>query len=142
MNRKYIGIILTILLLTITQTNVFARRKPVRRRHRIRPHRKRVLSPAKRTVLDNRIMKKRHYIRKHDLNGDGIVDYKDKIKWINTHPVITETVIITEENNNLLSDLDLNEDGLISPDEVKTLFDNYDTKGDGKITEEEISSQE
>ena len=142
MKRKYIGIALAILLLTIAQANVFAARRPARYRHKVPARKRRVLPPARRAEVHNKIMRQKYYIKRHDLNGDGVVNYRDKVRWINTHPVITETVVITEENENLLSDLDINEDGSISPDEVKTLFEDYDTNGDGEITEEEISSQE
>ena len=135
MRRIFQLIFLAILMLVLTYSTAFPKKRrphPIKRKKQIR-------NSKQNNIIHNRITKKRHFIKAHDLNRDGTVNYLDKIMWINTHPVIQETVVITANNSNLLEDIDLNADGNIDQGEIDVWFSNYDANKDGIIIETELN---
>ena len=91
-------------------------------------------------AIRNRIYKQNTYTIKNDLNKDGVIDYRDKIIWVNSNPQVTKTIVISEQDNEILTDIDVNEDGQIDQTDIDVLFSNYDTNRDGQISEAEFSS--
>jgi len=130
-------ILLIAFFIILANYTVFAKRRPPRplkhkKVNRLKKH-------HRNKIIHNHIMKKRKYYKKHDLNNDGVVNHLDKLVWINTHPVIQETIVITQEEENLLSDIDINGDGTIDQGEIDAWLDSYDSNNDGTITEEELN---
>ena len=91
-------------------------------------------------AIRNRIYKQHTYVVNYDLNKDGVIDYRDKIIWINSNPQVTKTIVLTDQDNEMLTDIDVNEDGQIDQTDINIWFSNYDTNRDGQISETEFGS--
>lgn len=77
----------------------------------------------------------------YDLNHDGIIDVRDRLVWIQSHYVPDKVVSITivNEEQDLLSELDINKDGVVTSDEMAYWINRYDINRNGILEEFEIS---
>jgi hypothetical protein len=57
--------------------------------------------------------KKYNYIRTHDLNGDGRVNSRDRLIWLRKKGGSYAVVYISEDNEDLVEVMDINEDGTV-----------------------------
>jgi len=85
---------------------------------------------------------KYHYIKKHDINNDGTVNYKDKVLWLKKHHKTTTSIVIeapagTDEET-LLEEFDINEDGQLDIYEIEVAFESYDINEDGVLDEKDF----
>ena len=103
-------------------------------RHRTRiPHRR---------VYRRKKCYKYHYVKKHDINNDGTVNYKDKVLWLKKHHRTTTPIVIDvpaeADEETLLEEFDLNEDGQLDTNELEIAFESYDINEDGVLDEKDF----
>ena len=141
-----IGLMITLSLIGVENTSGWwwtpkAKRKPATHRSRPKPvvakPKKRPALLKKRTALK---AKKYNYIGSHDLNGDGAVDRRDRLLWLERNRKTMSTTLISKENEDLLEDMDLNGDGYVDNEEITIYYNDYDLNNDGKLDSAEINS--
>ena len=91
------------------------------------------------TVQSN--AKKRYsYVRSHDYNGDGKVDRKDRLIWLNNRKGNYDEVYVSEENQDIVEVMDLDGDGNVEGWEMKQVYSSYDLNGNGTLEAAEIDA--
>ncbi len=80
------------------------------------------------------------YVRDHDLNGDGIVDNRDRLMWAERHQVDLQNVLVSKENADLFEAMDVNNDGNIESWEIKQFYSKYDLNKNGVLEIDEIDA--
>jgi hypothetical protein len=80
------------------------------------------------------------YIGEHDLNGDGAVDNRDRLIWVERHRNSFQNTLVSKENEDLLEAMDANKDGNVDALELKRFYDKYDLNKNGVLENEEIKA--
>jgi len=88
----------------------------------------------------SRAQSKYAYIRSHDYNGDGVVNAKDRLRWVEINRATASTVLVSKENEDIIEIMDLNKDGRVDALEMKIFYEKYDINKDGTLDSVEISS--
>jgi len=94
---------------------------------------------AKAAAVAERADARRQYIQNHDLNGDGVVNQKDRLLWLNRNKETITTTVINDENEDLMEAMDLNGDGVVDKKEAEIFYNRYDVNGNGVLEEAEIN---
>jgi len=84
-------------------------------------------------------LKSYEYIKSHDVNGDGIVDTKDRILWIKRNRADLPAVLVSTENEDIYEVMDYDNDGSVSKAEIDAFYRIYDKNGDGILDEKEMA---
>ena len=80
------------------------------------------------------------YVKTHDMNGDGVVNAKDRLIWINRQGGNVPAVLVSTENADLYEVMDYNNDGSVSKEELLAFYTVYDVNGNGVLEEAEIEA--
>ena len=59
-----------------------------------------------------------NYVKSHDYNNDGIIDNRDRLRWIREHGD-TVTVLVSTENEDLAGVMDTNGNGTVEAEELR-----------------------
>ncbi|MFA5146936.1 MAG: hypothetical protein WC515_06170 [Candidatus Omnitrophota bacterium] len=89
---------------------------------------------------DKAQMRSYKYVNTHDLNGDGAVNTKDRLLWINRHRSDVPEVLVSTENVDIYEAMDYNDDGSVSKEEMDAFYTVYDKNGDGGLDEAELEA--
>ena len=84
-----------------------------------------------------RTARKATYVKRHDLNNDGVVDAKDRAIWVRKH---NGRLLISyvDEDGYFLEEIDIDNDGVVTARELRIWVEKHDENGDGKVTEDEL----
>jgi Ca2+-binding EF-hand superfamily protein len=91
-------------------------------------------------LLKSKVKKTYKYISSHDLNGDGKVDVKDRLIWLNNNRGNLPKVLVSKENEDLVEVMDVDGDGDVEDWELEGFYSNYDLNQDGVLDSKEIEA--
>ena len=84
--------------------------------------------------------KQYQYIKSHDLNGDGVVNERDRLMWLHGKDGNYTSVYISEENADLFERMDVDGNGDVQPWEMQQFVTTYDRNKNGILEENEINT--
>jgi len=100
-------------------------------------------SPGARAKAQNKTLKSKreyNYVQNHDLNGDGVVNNRDRLIWLNRYRGNYQSTLVSTENEDMVEVMDINGDGKAEAWEMENFYNLYDTNKNGILDPEEINA--